>query len=97
MKRFTSYRLIPVVAALTCGIALGTAQSVAGKKEAEATAGRAGKTVFLDISALGRRDRAAKRMTEMHTEHAREGWSVQNVAVYIENGDLEGFFITYVK
>jgi hypothetical protein len=33
----------------------------------------------------------------MHQEYAREGWTLQEVTIYTENGDLEGFFITYVK
>ncbi len=36
-------------------------------------------------------------MTELHEEFAQEGWTVIGVAVYTENQDLEGFFVTYVK
>ncbi len=53
--------------------------------------------VFVGVSPLGRKDRAAKRMTKQHQEYAKEGWTVANVVVYTENGDLEGFFVTYVK
>ncbi len=60
-------------------------------------AGRMGKTVFLGVSILGKQDRAARRMTKLHQEYAEEGWTVVNVAPYTENGDLEGFFITYIK
>ena len=99
MNWLNTHRIVPVVLALVLGISLGTAaQTFAGKKE-EATAfkGRVAKTVFLDISVFGRRDRAAKRMTELHQEHAHDGWTLQDVSIYTENGDLEGFFITYVK
>jgi hypothetical protein len=65
--------------------------------ESSAFKGRIAKTVFLDISVFGRKDRAANRMTKMHQEYAREGWTLQEVTIYTENGDLEGFFITYVK
>lgn len=67
------------------------------ESEAPPATGRMGKTVFVDISVFGKKDRAAKRMTKLHEKYAEDGWTVVNVAVYTENGDLEGFFVTYVK
>ena len=103
----SSYRWVPIVIAFVGGVLLGTAQSFAGEsKEESVTAaedesttatGRMGKTVFVDVSGAGRKKKAAKRMTELHEEFAQEGWTVIGVAVYTENGDLEGFFVTYVK
>ncbi len=103
MRRFASwlstYRLLPIALAFTLGVFLATAQSFAGKSKDETASpsGRLGKTVFVDVSAFRRRTHAAKRMTEMHMEYAKKGWTVVNVAVYTEDGDLEGFFVTYVK
>ena len=104
---FDRYRWLPIAIAFVVGISLGAAQSFAGKtKDDSATAteddsavamGRMGKTVFVDVSAAGRKKKAAKRMTEQHEQFAQEGWTVINVAVYTENEDLEGFFVTYVK
>lgn len=96
---FNAYRLLPVVLAFVCGALLATTQSFAGKSKDESVSatGRVGKTVFVDVSAFGRRDRAAKRMTKLHEEFAQKGWTVVDVAVYTEDGDLEGFFVTYVK
>lgn len=54
-------------------------------------------TVFHDVSRLGRKDRAAANMTRRHEEMAMEGWRFADSEVYIENGDLEGIFITYVR
>lgn len=54
-------------------------------------------TVFQDVSRLGRRDGAAKNMTEKHAEMARSGWRFADMEVYVENGDLEGFFLTYTR
>ncbi len=51
----------------------------------------------VDASRFGRKEKAAKGMTELHEEFAQEGWTVIGVAVYTENQDLEGFFVTYVK
>ena len=103
MTRFSgwlgTYRLLPIVLAFVLGAFLATAQSFAGKSkdEAASTNGHLGKTVFVDVSVFGRRNKAAKRMTKMHMEYAKTGWTVVNVAVYTEDGDLEGFFVTYVK
>jgi hypothetical protein len=103
MRRISSwlstYRLLPIALAFTLGVFLATAQSFAGKSKDEtaSTSGRLGKTVFVDVSAVGRRNKAAKRMTKMHMEYAKKGWTVVNVVVYTENGDLEGFFVSYVK
>ncbi len=54
-------------------------------------------TVFHDVSRLGRKDRAAKVMTNKHADMAREGWHFADMEVYIENGDLEGFYLSYTR
>jgi len=94
-----AYRLLPLALVFVAGVMLGTTQGFAGKTKEDAAAapGKGGKTVFVGVSPLGRKDRAAKRMTKQHQEYAKEGWTVANVVVYTENGDLEGFFVTYVK
>ena len=55
------------------------------------------KTIFVDISALSRRKGMAKGLTEKHQEYAQLGWEFADLEIYIENGDLEGFFVTYVR
>ena len=55
-----------------------------------------GLTVYIDVSFGGRKKKAAARMTELHREFFAKGWTVIDVDPYIENGDLQGFFITYV-
>lgn len=107
LTRPSTYRWLPIVLAFVGGALLGTVQGFAGEsKEESMTAiadesasgsGRMGKTVFVDVSGVGRKKKAAKRMTELHEEFAQEGWTVIGVAVYTENQDLEGFFVTYVK
>ncbi len=70
--------------------------SHAADKVVEQSTPGAGLTVYMDISVMGRKARAAKRMTELHREHFAKGWEVIDVEPYVENGDLQGFFITYV-
>lgn len=94
-----AYRLWPLALVFVTGVVLGAVQSFSGKTKEGAAAApeKDGKTVFVDVSALGKKSRAAKRMTKQHQEYAKEGWTVANVAVYTKNGDLEGFFVTHVK
>ena len=55
-----------------------------------------GMTVYMDVNFGGRKEKAATRMTELHTEFFAKGWTVIDVEPYVENGDLQGFFITYI-
>ena len=66
------------------------------KIEVERAAPGAGLTIYMDISVMSRKHRAAKRMTALHKEHFAQGWTVVDIDPYIENGDLQGFFITYI-
>lgn len=59
--------------------------------------GRDGKTVWVDISGLNRKNGAADKMTRLHQEMAKQGFTCIGIDVYTENGDLEGFFCSYVK
>lgn len=54
-------------------------------------------TVFIDINSLTRKHMAAKKMTDSHQEFAAYGYELVDLSVYTENGDLEGFFISYQK
>ena len=54
-------------------------------------------TVFQDVSAAGRKDRAAKNMSKRHAAMAQEGWRFADMEVYTENGDLEGFYLSYTR
>lgn len=52
-------------------------------------------TVFIDADWGGREDGAARELTDAHAAFARHGYDVVDVVAYTENGDLEGFFVTY--
>ncbi len=54
-------------------------------------------TIFHDVSGFGRKDRAAERMTERHDEMALSGWRFAGMEIYTENGDLEGFYVSYTR
>ena len=89
---------IPVLALSLCGAsafaqeaeeaAFGTATSMACEQAI---------TIFHDVSGFGRKDRAAERMTERHDEMALSGWRYAGMVIYTENGDLEGFYVSYTR
>jgi hypothetical protein len=54
-------------------------------------------TIFVDVNQLTRKNLAAKKMTRLHNEFAAEGYELVSVDIYTENGDLEGFFVSYKK
>ena len=56
-----------------------------------------GKTIYVNISGLASRSQHAKKLTKLHKEQAAFGWSVVNVMALVENGDLEGFYVTYTR
>ncbi|GAA4819465.1 hypothetical protein GCM10011365_09840 [Marinicella pacifica] len=65
--------------------------------EKAAKSGLEAVTVFIDISRFSRKNGAAEKMTESHQDFARFGYILVAVNVYTENGDLEGFFVSYRK
>ena len=55
------------------------------------------KTVFRDVSRFGRKNSAANNMSKKHDEYTTNGWKFVDMETYIENSDLEGFFLTYSR
>ena len=54
-------------------------------------------TEFIDVSALGRKNSAAEKMTERANDRAAQGWRQVDMEIYTENGDLEGFFMVFER
>ena len=42
-------------------------------------------------------EKATKKLNESNSEYAHKGWTVFSITPFVENGDFEGFFITYQK
>ena len=55
------------------------------------------KTVFVDVSAFNRRKGAAEKLTALYAAEAEAGWHVLDLDLYVEDNDLEGFFITFQR
>ncbi|HEX5663960.1 hypothetical protein [Lysobacter sp. M15] len=54
-------------------------------------------TIWVDASWGFRNQGAANDLTRAHKAFAARGYKVVSVEPYIENGDLQGFFVTYQK
>jgi len=55
------------------------------------------KTVFMDVASMNRRKGAAKNLTKLYAKEAEQGWRVIDLELYIEDNDLEGFFVTFAR
>lgn len=78
---------------------LFTTTTSTAKNEAEEAADKnlSAVTIFMDITAFTRKNSAARKMTNHHNEFAAKGYELVSVNPYTENGDLEGFFLSYKK
>jgi len=54
-------------------------------------------TIFIPDKAGNRQKGSAKNLTESHRNAESQGWDFDELAVYIEDGDLQGFFVTYTR
>lgn len=54
-------------------------------------------TIWVDASWGFRNQGAANALSRAHQAFAQHGYKVVSVEPYIENGDLQGFFVTYQK
>ena len=54
-------------------------------------------TIWVDATWGFRHQGAANALSDSHRAFAAKGYKVVSVAPYIENDDLQGFFVTYQK
>lgn len=54
-------------------------------------------TIWVDATWGFRHQGAANALSDSHRAFATKGYKVVGVAPYIENDDLQGFFVTYQK
>ena len=93
-------RKLLLVALLAC--ALPAQAGLFGKKPEDSAAEAArthlqAATIWVDASWGFRNQGAANNLTRAHSAFAAQGYKVVSVEPYIENGDLQGFFVTYQK
>ena len=88
--------LIGVLVGLLLGIVFAQSGTLSAQTTPQTRCQEA-KTVFQDSSRFSRRGGGARNMSEVHAEHTQQGWKFEDMETYIENGDLEGFFLTYSR
>lgn len=54
-------------------------------------------TVFVPDKKFNRKKGSAGKITESHKNAESQGWNFDEMSIYIEDGDLQGFFITYTR
>ncbi len=86
------------VALLFPTLALAASRSHYDKKAAEA-AGSGQRTVslYVDVDLGARKSGSATELNQAHRAFNASGFDVVSVVGYTENGDLQGFFVTYVR
>jgi hypothetical protein len=82
------------------GIIIGMLMAQSGSLVAQAgpvTVCQQSKTIFRDSSRFSRKNNGAENMSKKHDEYTANGWWFVDMETYIENGDLEGFFLSYSR
>ncbi len=54
-------------------------------------------TIFVPDKTGSRQKGSASRLSETHRTAQDQGWDFSDLEVYIEDGDLQGFFVTYTR
>ena len=98
MKRMLPAALL-VLAALAAPAAHASLFGKSPERSAQEAvqANLAAVTIWVDSTWGFRRQGAANALSDAHQAFAARGYKVVSVEPYIENGDLQGFFVTYQK
>jgi len=93
--RKRSFSLAVVMTAALVGGCVGVGATHVGTAHAASRAADSSVTVFVDATFGFRKDSFARKLTKSHDEYAARGYQVTDVALYSENGDMQGAFVTY--
>jgi len=92
-------KLLLAAALLTVGLLVATPNALAADLETIASQAQASAqpavTVWISATWGFRKQGAAKELNDAHRVFGAHGYEVVSVESYVENGDLEGFFVTY--
>ncbi|HEY0506163.1 MAG TPA: hypothetical protein VGD42_21975 [Lysobacter sp.] len=85
-------------ALLAPALALAASQTYYDKKAAEVfNNGQRTVSVYVDVDLGMRKNGSADELNQSHRAFNAKGYDVVSVVGYTENGDLQGFFVTYVR
>jgi len=92
-----SFTLATVLAAGLAGGCVGAGVTQIGAAHAaDHSAGQA-VTVFVDATFGFRKDSFARKLGKSHAEYAARGYRFAGMQTYVENGDMQGAFVTYTR
>lgn len=99
MRRLLLASLFAVLLPVVClPVSAGIFDKSPEKSAADAArAGMPAVTIWVDASWGFRNQGAANALSSAHQAFGTRGYKVVSVEPYIENGDLQGFFVTYQK
>jgi hypothetical protein len=86
-----------IVVALTALFAIGAGFFASRATTARADTPAASVTVFVDATLGFRKDHLARQLTKSHAKFEALGYHFADMEAYDENGDLQGFFVTYSR
>ena len=97
-------RLLTVLTALVLGYLLGASERPASAEKTFKNiptapgggSGRSAVTYWVGSGKAGAKKNAGKNLTQLHGEFSSRGWTFQDLESYIENGDLQGYWVTYL-
>lgn len=80
------------------GTAAAASQAHYDKRAAEAaSSGQRTVSIYVDVDWGARKAGSAAELNQSHRAFNANGYEVVDVVGYTENGDLQGFFVTYVR
>lgn len=83
---------------IALGLAAPSHAANYGKQATEAVqSGSSGWTVYVDVTFGLRKRVAADELNDAHEAFSKQGFEPVSVDPHSENGDLQGFFVTYRK
>ena len=82
-------------------LALVCNSAFAKKDESDTDASAVEKCSALQASTVFVTDKgqkgSAEKLTQSHKNAESQGWSFSHMSLYTENGDLQGFYVTYTR
>ena len=101
-KRITTMKTITMFTAL--GLLLVSGGLFAQEEDDDAASpgpkacpGLQASTVFVSDKTGSRQKGSASELSKTHKTEQDQGWDFADMETYIEDGDLQGFFVTYTR
>ncbi|MBB1060652.1 hypothetical protein [Marilutibacter spongiae] len=98
MRALLLATLLATLAAASIGSADAATQGYYDRAAQEAARnGQQSVSLYVDVDFGARKTGAANELNQAHRAFNANGYRVVDVVGYTENGDLQGFFVTYVR